>query len=781
MVTLDTPQDVAHYSGADSLGSKPTQHESAKPRKVRVFLRWSSHFDGRRMSRLAGVAVFVYLAGASLASAQARRVVVLYDERTELTGMAILDTNLVQTLTRGSQAPLEVYREAMDLSRFGSPEYLLALRDHLRGKYSGKRIDVAIAVNGPALDFLLAHGGVVFPGTPVVFLGVDRRELGARSLPPHVTGILFRRAFLPTAELALRLHPGVRRIVVVGGTGEFDSRLIEQARRELRVLENRVAVTYLTSQPLDTMLTALGKLPPRTVVLYATLLRDGVGRAFHPHEVAARVAEAAKGPVYVFLDRYIGLGVVGGQVYSLKAQGEAAAERALQILGGKPPSEIPVDEVASTLPMFDWRQLQRWGIGTRNLPPGSVVRFESPTVWQRYQRFIVPVAIILVLQTLLIAALLIQRIRRRRAEAALRQSEERYREVVETQTELICRFSPDARLTFVNPAYARYFGRSPEELIGSSFLELVPEFERETVRRNLEALGSTKRPVTAEHRVVAAGGSIRWQQWVDYAILAADGSVTEFQAIGRDITERKEMEESLRRSEGALRMSYEHIRQLAGRLIHAQEEERARIARDLHDDLGQRVASFSIALSVMKREVPQGSEAAKRSLSQLQQQAIELTDDLRQLSHDLHPSTLVHVGLRRALQGRCSEFTKETGIPVRLEVPEAWPDVSDDVSLCLYRVAQEALHNVAAHARAHHVIVSLVQRDQQLIMRVGDDGHGFDPALTSSRSGLGLVSLRERVHLLGGTLEVTSTPGTGTLITVSLPVHAREMGEPEVA
>ena len=746
-----------------------------------MFLRRESKLDGRRMTRLVGLAVFVYLAGAPFASAQARRVVVLYDERTELPGLAIIDSNLVQTLVRGSPAPLEIYREAMDLSRFGSPEYILALRDHLRAKYAAKRIDVAIAVLGPALDFLLAHGAEVFPGTPVVFCSIDRRELGARPLPPHVTGILLKRAFLPTAELALKLHPTVRRFVFVGGTGNFDSRIIEQARRELRAIEDRVAVTFLTSLPMDTLLTELRRLPPRTVVLYGTIFRDGAGEPFVPHEAAALVAGAANAPVYVFVDQYIGRGVVGGQVYSLKAQGEAAADRALQVLAGKSPSEIPIEEVASTVPMFDWRQLRRWGIAARDLPPGSIVRFESPTVWERYRRLIVTVGIVVVLQTLLIAAMLIQRMRRRRAEAALRQSEERYREVVETQTELICRFARDARLTFVNPAYARYFGRSPEELIGSSFLELVPESERETVRGNIETLARTKRPIMTEHRAMAADGSIRWQQWVDYAILASDGSVTEFQAIGRDVTERREMEESLRRSEGALRMSYEHIRQLAGRLIHAQEEERARIARDLHDDLGQRVASFSIALSVMKREVPYGSEGARRSLSQLQQQAIELAEDLRQLSHELHPSTLVHVGLLRALQGRCTEFTKETGIPVRLEVPESWHEVSDDVSLCLYRVAQEALHNVAAHARAHHVIISLVQRDQRLTMRVGDDGHGFDPTLTTNRSGLGLVSLRERVHLLGGAFEVTSTPGTGTLITVSLPAHAREVHEPEVA
>lgn len=721
------------------------------------------------MTRLAAVAAFVYLAGASLAPAQARRVVVLYDERTELPGLAIIDSNLVQTLTRGSPEPLEVYREAMDLSRFGSREYVLALRDHLRAKYAAKRIDVAIAVLGPALDFLLAHGDEVFPGTPVVFCGIDRRELGARPLPPHVTGILLQRAFLPTAELALELHPDARRLVFVGGTGDFDSRLIEQARRELRAIEDRVTLTYLTSLPMDTLLAELGRLPPRSVVLYGTLFRDGAGEAFVPHEAAARVAAAANAPVYVFVDQFVGRGVVGGRVYSLEAQGQAAAQSALRILAGELPAKIPVDEVEGTVSMFDWRQLKRWGIDNRDLPRGSIVRFESPSAWEEYRRVIVPVAIVLVLQTLLITALLIQRIRRRRAEAALRQSEERYREVVETQTELICRFVRDGTLTFVNPAYARYFGRSRDELIGSSLLNLIPEFERETVRENIETLARTKQPIMAEHRVVAADGSIRWQQWVNYAIPASDGSVTEFQAIGRDITERREMEESLRRSEGALRTSYEHIRQLAGRLIHAQDEERARIARDLHDDIGQRVASLSIALSVAKRDMPRDSQRARRSLSQLQQQATELAEHLRQLSHELHPSTLAHVGLLPALQGRCSEFTKESRIPVRLEVPDALGDVPDDVSLCLYRVAQEALHNVATHAHAHHVIVSLARENEHLTMRVADDGRGFDPTLATSKSGLGLVSLSERVHLLGGQVNVRAAPGAGTLIAVTLP------------
>jgi hypothetical protein len=200
--------------------------------------------------QVVGACLVVWFAGVLPASSSAtQKVVLLYDERLDLPGLAALDTDLSGTLTSNSSGPIEVYREAMDLSRFGSNNYRTLLRDFLRSKYENKKIDLVIAVLGPALDFLLSNGDTIFPGIPIVFCGVDRRELGDRSLPPHVRGILLKREFARTLEIALRIHPQTKRVFVVGGTSEFDKRLLDQASNEFRVYKDRLAFTYLTELP----------------------------------------------------------------------------------------------------------------------------------------------------------------------------------------------------------------------------------------------------------------------------------------------------------------------------------------------------------------------------------------------------------------------------------------------------------------------------------------------------------------------------------------------------
>jgi hypothetical protein len=322
-------------------------------------------------------ALIVWIAGASLASSATRRVVLLFDERPVLPGLAVLADGFVRTLTAGSPDTVEVYRETMDLSRFGSERHNLLLRDYLRAKCADKKIDVAVAVMGPALDFLLSHGDVIFPGAPIVFCGIGIGEIGGRALPSHVTGVLLKREFAPTLELALELQPDTQRIVVVAGTSEFDTGLVEAARSELRNYEDRLAFTYLTALPLPKLLAELSQLPPHTIVLYTTLFQDGAGEPFVPHDVAERISAAANAPVYGFVDQYLGHGIVGGSLYSVAAHGPEAAKLALRVLAGTDPARLAPVELRANSVLFDWRQLQRWGIGENGLPAGSDIRFYS--------------------------------------------------------------------------------------------------------------------------------------------------------------------------------------------------------------------------------------------------------------------------------------------------------------------------------------------------------------------------------------------------------------------
>jgi signal transduction histidine kinase len=374
--------------------------------------------------RILSVMALLQTGGPAQPAATTRHVLLLFDERTELPGLSILNADFLHSLRSASTDPVEVYTEEMDLSRFKSDTYSARFRDYLRSKYAGRKIDVAVAAMGPSLEFLVTDGKDVFPGTPIVFCGIDKRELDSLVLPSDATGVLVKRQFHPTLEVALRLHPDTKQIVVVSGTSEFDARLVDQAKAEFHGFEDRLKFMYLSALPMPKLLAELSHLPPHTIVLYTTMFQDGAGTPFVPHEAAARIAAASSAPVYGFLDQYLGRGIVGGQLYSVGTQGEEAAKLTLRILGGTRAEDLPFIVPEAGNLMFDWRQLHRWGISEDALPPGSIVQFKEFTFWELYRWRIVAVIAFVAIQSLLIIGLLLQRSRRTRAEAMRQRSEE---------------------------------------------------------------------------------------------------------------------------------------------------------------------------------------------------------------------------------------------------------------------------------------------------------------------------------------------------------------------
>jgi len=344
---------------------------------------------------------------------------------------------------------------------------------------------------------------------------------------------------------------------------------------------------------------------------------------------------------------------------------------------------------------------------------------------------------------------------RREQELALRKNEELYREVVESQTELVCRYLPDATITFVNEAYCRFFGRKREWLIGRKFAELLPPGTREEAMDKVACAAWRKTPWSWDHEVMRPGGGLGWHHWVNHPILAANGEVEEFQAIGHDITDRKRAEA------------------LALLLTQAQEEERKRIARDLHDDFNQRLAAHAIALSNLRRNVGEGKNddlQLVHQIGKLQEEAMVLGEEIRLIAHELHPPSIEHEGLEAAMRSFCREFSALTNLRVRLEFEGKRREIPPPVTLCCFRIVQEGLRNVVKHAHATEAQVKIVTAQDRLFLTLADNGIGLEGHNGHSEGGLGMSSMRERVELLSGEFHIGSRAPNGTIVMVVLPL-----------
>ena len=380
----------------------------------------------------------------------------------------------------------------------------------------------------------------------------------------------------------------------------------------------------------------------------------------------------------------------------------------------------------------------------------------EPHIFRRPQ-FLFPVGLLTLALVVLVGVYFD---RRRKQDAALRASEVRYRGVVEDQMELVCRFLPDGTLSFVNEAYCRYHNKRRDDLIGANIKNLLQGEERASFDPYLGSF-SRERPVqSVEYSVTLPSGDIRWHQWTDRAILDERGRIIEFQSVGRDTTERKRAEKTLF--------------ELSKRILEAQESERRRVARELHDSVNQILASIKFRIESLEEKIPGRLSTVKRDIKHGKQLLDKVMLEVRRICRNLRPSELDDLGLASALRSLVHEFSERTGIALSLNVPETTA-LPPEVELTLYRIVQESLTNVEKHARANHVAVDVSLENSFVTASIHDNGKGFNPSSAGRRSkvksGMGLVDMKERLVILGGTIEVHSRPRKGTTIVVHLPVN----------
>ena len=268
-----------------------------------------------------------------------------------------------------------------------------------------------------------------------------------------------------------------------------------------------------------------------------------------------------------------------------------------------------------------------------------------------------------------------------------------------------------------------------------------------------------------EYRLRRADGEYRWVIDTGVPRRSPDGSFNGYIGSCIDITDRKMIEATLQANEAKLRSRNEEIRDLAGRLITAQEQERSRIARELHDDIGQQIALLTIELALLSRA---GQDEAVSLTGEASRRVQGLARSVHDLSHRLHPTRLRLLGLVSALEALRDEFSK-SGIEIGFTHEDIPSKLPADVTLCLFRIVQEGLQNALKHSGAHQVLVYLSGGTGMLSLRILDDGLGFDVDLAFGK-GLGLLSMHERLEAIGGSLEISSKAGVGTELKVTVPL-----------
>jgi PAS domain S-box-containing protein len=369
--------------------------------------------------------------------------------------------------------------------------------------------------------------------------------------------------------------------------------------------------------------------------------------------------------------------------------------------------------------------------------------------------------IVVGIQAAAIVALLVQRTRRMKVERDLRKREERVRLVADRAPVMIWTARPDTTLDYLNLTCVEFTGLPLDKLRDEGWLDAVhPEDLDRCVGIYGPAFEARAR-FSMEYRVRHADGAYRWLLATGVPKYGPDGSFEGYIGCDVDITERKDAET--------------RIQHLAGRLIEGQDAERARLARDLHDDVSQQLAGLSIALSGLKHRMAelQVSEELQADLRALHQRTTTLAQNVRQVSHDLHPTVLRHAGLVAALTSYCADLERLHGTRLTCIAEGDLASIAPESALCLYRIAQEALRNVIAHARASRAEVRLLRTRDKAEITIADDGKGFDVASSLERGkGLGLVSITERVRLAGGTVSVEAESTKGARVRAEIPAHA---------
>jgi len=953
------------------------------------------------------------------------------------------------TLAREMGEPVDFYQVPLELARFQSSSVEAPLVTLLNDHIKESPIDMVVPIGGAGLQFVAKYRERLFPDVPVLILGAEPRTVPSDLLQTNATLVTQKVNLSGFVEDILQMQPRTTNIVVVFGSSALERFWAAECKREYLSFTNQIHFTWIDNFTFNQLEKLCSSLPPDSFILYGFFLVDASGVPWERSEALKQLHEVANAPIFSIFKSEFGMGPIGGHLFQDAEIGVQAAYAALKILRGARPEHIHPYVINAVTPVYDWRELKRWGIKENNLPSDRIVEFRQPGFWMQYRWTIAGVVFFFLLETVLIVSLLINRTRRIRGEAeasliadisskfvnipsddldgAIIEAERRIGEFLEIDLLALWQISdetpdfftpthyysvqkgsqplgllrqddfpwyrkqmlagrivvasslkdlppeaaidrkmsenlgvksnltfplsvggqppigilglnttkserawPDAlvkRLQLVAQIFANALARKKEEqklqesemrmmlaaeaadfgvwswsihrnriwgsekwlsLFGfvsgeaicfEQVMERIHPDDRALVEREVRRAVGDRMDYEGEFRVVVPDGSWRWIVSRGRAQVDANGARIRMLGAAIDVTERKVADERFRmtveaspngivlvNSQGRIVMvnketeklfgylrtdligepvemliperyrnthpdliseyianpqardmgegrelygcrkdgsqfpvevglspiqgtdeilvlatimdmtekkqAEARLRNLSGQLIRAHEMERARLGRELHDDITQRVARLAIDAGWVIEHAQE--ELVKENMRSTRDGLVRLSEDIHALSYRLHPSVLEDLGLSEALKAECERFTRQQSVAIDITLGEMPSNLPPEMGLCLFRVVQEALRNVGRHAGARRVEVTLRAVDDGIQLVVTDDGVGFDPDSRREHPSLGLASMRERVLLLNGELDIETEPGAGTTILVWIPMGKAE-------
>jgi signal transduction histidine kinase len=363
------------------------------------------------------IAILLLVAMVNAATAGPKRVLFLHSFGRDFSPWAEFTRSFRTDLDQRSPDPIEFFDAALMTDRFGVNQDESPFTDYLTTLFKKRELDLIVAIGAPAARFVQQHRPQLFLSTPMLFTGVEQRRVPLSTLSANDTVVATTSDHAAVIKNILAVLPDTAKIAVVIGTSPNEQYWLGQLRSAFQPFTDRVAFTWFNDLSFDDMLKRSAALPPRSAIVFFSLLVDAAGRSHEGEKSFATLRAGASAPIFTHIDTKFGNGVVGGPFYSTNNTAERAASAAVRILSGEAPSNIKTPPVGFGTPKFDWRELQRWNIAESRLPPGSEVHFRALTMWEQYRIQLLGICAALLAQAALISWLLYERRRRSLAEA----------------------------------------------------------------------------------------------------------------------------------------------------------------------------------------------------------------------------------------------------------------------------------------------------------------------------------------------------------------------------